>query len=338
MARITVLGPDGARRFPLARWIAPLLVVLAALIFALTSWFQIESDAVGVVTQFGRFDRIVEPGLHWKLPFGVERVDEVAVKHVNKAEFGFRTAEVRGPRTRYDDRNFPDESLLLTGDLNTADVEWIVQYRISDPEKYLFRVRDPDHTLRDLARAVMSSVVGDHSVLEVLTEGRRSVNEESHAELQKLVDLYEMGMTIETVQLQNVLPPEKVRASFNDVNQAEQERARTENEAWQEYNKTIPLAEGEALKLKQQAEGYAVDRVNRATGETARFLALLAEYKKSPEVTRKRLWLETVARVLPALGRKVIVDDDVKGVLPLFGDALEKAAPPAAAPAPGGRK
>jgi len=252
---------------------------------------------------------------------------------VNKAEFGFRTAASRAPRTRYDERSFPDESLLLTGDLNAADVEWIVQYRISDPKNYLFRVRDPENTLRDLARAVMSSVVGDHSVLEVLTEGRRSVNEETHAELQKLVDLYEMGMTIETVQLQNVLPPDKVRASFNDVNQAEQERSRTENEAWQEYNKTIPLAEGEALKVKQQAEGYAIDRVNRASGETARFLALLAEYKKSPEVMRRRLWLEMVARVLPAFGRKVVIDDDVKGVLPLFGDVLELPAAPA-----GGRK
>jgi len=135
------------------------------------------------------------------------------------------------------------------------------------------------------------------------------------------------------VQLQNVLPPDKVRASFNDVNQAEQERSRTENEAWQEYNKTIPLAEGEALKVKQQAEGYAIDRVNRASGETARFLALLAEYKKSPEVMRRRLWLEMVARVLPAFGRKVVIDDDVKGVLPLFGDVLELPAAPA-----GGRK
>jgi membrane protease subunit HflK len=329
MARITVLGQDGGRTPPIVRWIAPGLLLLAALVLSLTSWFQIESDAVGVVTRFGKFARIEEPGLHWKLPLGVERVDEVAVKHVNKAEFGFRTAEVRGPRTRYDDRNFPDESRLLTGDLNAADVEWIVQYRITDPKNYLFRVRDPDNTLSDLARAVMGSVVGDHSVLEVLTEGRRNVNEETHAELQKLVDLYEMGMTIETVQLQNVLPPEKVRASFNDVNQAEQERARTENEAWQEYNKTIPLAEGESLKVKQQAEGYAIDRVNRATGETARFLALLAEYKKAPDVTRRRLWLETVARVLPKLGRKIVVDDDLKGVLPLFTGPAENPAAPA---------
>ena len=333
MARITILERDGSRQLPGARWIVPVLVAATGLVLALTSWFQIESDAVGVVTRLGKFVRIVEPGLHWKAPLGIERVDEVAVKHVNKAEFGFRTSAARGPRTRYDDRNFPDESLLLTGDLNAADVEWIVQYRISDPKNYLFRVRDPDNTLRDLARAVMSSVVGDHSVLEVLTEGRRSVNEETHAELQKLVDLYEMGMTIETVQLQNVLPPDKVRASFNDVNQAEQERSRTENEAWQEYNKTIPLAEGESLKVKQQAEGYAIDRVNRASGETARFLALLAEYKKSPEVMRRRLWLEMVARVLPAFGRKVVIDDDVKGVLPLFGDVLELPAAPA-----GGRK
>jgi membrane protease subunit HflK len=178
-------------------------------------------------------------------------------------------------------------------------------------------VRDPENTLRDLSRAVMSAVVGDHSVLEVLTEGRREVNLEAHDQLQRLVDLYEMGLSIDTVQLQGVDPPEKVRASFNDVNQAEQERVRTSNEAWQEYNKTIPLAEGEAQKVKQQAEGYAIDRVNRATGETQRFLAVLAEYQKAPEVTRRRLWLETMARVMPKLARKVVVDDDVKGLLPL---------------------
>jgi membrane protease subunit HflK len=178
-------------------------------------------------------------------------------------------------------------------------------------------VRDPENTLRDLSRAVMSAVVGDHSVLEVLTEGRREVNQEAHDELQRLVDLYEMGLSIETVQLQGVDPPEKVRASFNDVNQAEQERVRTSNEAGQEYNKMIPLAEGEAQKVKQQAEGYAIDRVNRATGETQRFLAVLAEYQKAPEITHRRLWLETIARVLPKLSRKIVVDDDVRSLLPL---------------------
>jgi membrane protease subunit HflK len=330
MARIQVLRSDGSRPAIPFRLIAVFAVLLALLLFMTTTWFQVDSDAVGVVTRFGRYVRTEDPGLHWKLPLGLENVQIVPVRHVNKAEFGFRTASTSGARTRYDQRSYPDESLLLTGDLNAAEVEWIVQYRISDPIHYLFRVRDPENTLRDLARAVMSSVVGDHSVLEVLTEGRRDVNTEAHDELQKLVDQYEMGMTIETVQLQGVDPPEKVRASFNDVNQAEQERARTINEAWQEYNKAIPLAEGEALKMKQEAEGYAVDRVNRATGESQRFLALLAEYQKAPDVTRRRLWLETMSRVLPKLQRKTVVDPEVKALLPLVTGAGE-------APAGGGK-
>jgi len=327
MARIQILRPDGSRREIPITFGLFVVFLIVALIVATTTWFQVDSDAVGVVTRFGKYVRKEEPGLHWKLPLGIERVQSVPVRHVNKAEFGFRTAAATGARTRYDQRNYPEESLLLTGDLNAAEVEWIVQYRISDPINYLFRVRDPENTLRDLSHAVMSYVVGDHSVLEVLTEGRRDVNQEAHDELQRLVDLYEMGMTIETVQLQGVDPPAKVRGSFNDVNQAEQERARTVNEAWQEYNKTIPLAEGEALKVKQEAEGYAIDRTNRATGETQRFLALLAEYQKAPDVTRRRLWLETLARVLPKLGRKIVIDSDVKAVLPLLTGAAGSPVP-----------
>ena len=223
MARITVLrGADGRSRFELPPLMAigGVLLLVAAAILAFTSWFQVEPDSVGVVTRFGRFDRIEEPGLHWKLPFGLELATSVPTKHVHKMEFGFRTSESTtrrqpvGERTRYDAANFPDESLMLTGDLNAAEVEWIVQYRIHDPVKYLFHVADPEGTLRDLSQAVMTLVVGDHSVLEVLTEGRREVNAKAQSELQRLADQYEMGLAIETVQLQNVDPPESVRASF----------------------------------------------------------------------------------------------------------------------------
>jgi membrane protease subunit HflK len=318
MAQIRVLQQDGGFRLPQSAFIVPIVLLIVAAIFLTTTWFQIDSDSVGVVTRFGRLDRVVEPGLHWKLPLGFESVAHVATRHVHKMEFGFRTAEVGGERTRYEDRPFSEESLMLTGDLNAAEVEWIVQYRIADPVKFLFRVNDPESTLRDLAQAVMSQVVGDHSVLEVLTEGRREVNAQVQEELQKLVDQYEIGLAIETVQLQNVDPPAAVRASFNDVNQAEQERARTINEARQEYNKAIPLAQGEALKQKQQAEGYAIDRINHATGETQRFLALLAEHEKAPDVMRRRLWLESMAEILPKLTRKVVVDDELKSLLPLL--------------------
>jgi membrane protease subunit HflK len=326
MARIRILQSEGGRfRLPGAGLVVPVVLILGALALVGTTWFQVDSDSVGVVTRFGRLVRIEQPGLHFKWPLGFESVTSVATRHVHKMEFGFRTAAV-GARTRYEDRSFAEESLMLTGDLNSAEVEWIVQYRISDPEKYLFRVSDRENTLRDLSRAVMSSVVGDHSVLEVLTEGRREVNAEVQAQLQELVDLYEMGLDIETVQLQNVDPPAPVRASFNDVNQAEQERERTVNEAWQEYNKTVPRAQGEAERVKQEAEGYAIDRVNRAKGETGRFLALLAEYEKAPAVTRRRLWLEAMADVLPRLSHKVVVDDELRSLLPLL---------PLPAPGPG---
>src|SRR5262245_26719972 len=187
MAQIRVLQPDGGWQRRLPALIVPGVLLLVALILLLTTWFQLDSNAVGVVTRFGRLNRIVEPGLHWKAPLGIESVTSVATRHVHKMEFGFRTSSV-GERTRYDTRDYPEESLMLTGDLNAAEVEWIVQYRISDPVKYSFRVKDPEMTLRDLSQAVMSQVVGDHSVLEVLTEGRREVNAQVQEELQKLVD------------------------------------------------------------------------------------------------------------------------------------------------------
>lgn len=341
MARIRVLRDERGRlrlEFPPFALIGALVAFFAIVILLFTSWFQVEPDSVGVVTRFGRFDRMVEPGLHWKLPFGIETAESVATKHVHKMEFGFRTSASaqhrvsNDSRSRYVDNRFAEESLMLTGDLNAADVEWIVQYRIHDPVRYLFRVAESEETLRDLAQAVMSLVVGDHSVLEVLTAGRREVNARAHEELQRLVDQYEMGLSIETVQLQNVDPPESVRDSFNDVNQAEQEKQRTINEARQEYNRRIPLAQGEAARLRQEAEGYAAERTNRATGEVSRFAALQAEHERSPELFRKRLWLETVGEVLPKLQRKVIVDDDLRGIVPLL-PLVE----PAGAPAGGKR-
>ena len=320
MAQVRVLKPRGSWNFalPVGSTIVTVILLVIVLAVVLTSWVQIESDSVGVVTRFGRLERIIEPGLHWKWPLGIESVAEIATRHVHKEEFGFRTQSAGGDRTRYEDKAYGDESLMLTGDLNAAEVEWIVQYRISDPVKYRFRVSDPEGTLRDLSQAVMSQVVGDYSVLEVLTEGRREVNALVQKELQELVDQYEIGLEIETVQLQNVDPPAAVRASFNDVNQAEQERSRTVNEARQEYNKAIPLAQGEASRQRQEAEGYAIDRINRATGETQRFLALLEEYGKARDVTRRRLWLEAMGQILPKLDRQVFVDDEVKSLLPLL--------------------
>jgi len=241
----------------------------------------------------------------------------VTVQKALQENFGFRTDDDRGKRWVSGDPR--GESLMLTGDLNAAEVQWTVRYKIADPKDFLFNVNGSEDTLRDLSESVMRTVVGDRSVYEVLTVGREEVNAEVARRLQEILDTYGSGLLIEGVVLQTVGPPdERVKAAFNAVNQAEQEKERTINQANQEYNQQIPQARGEAERTVQEAEGYRIDRVNRARGEVARFLALLAEYQKAPEVTRRRLYLETMAAVLPKLGPKVVVDPDVDGTLPLL--------------------
>lgn len=296
--------------------------VLLLLVMILTSAYQINADSVGVVTRFGRFARITNPGFHVKIPFGVEDVTKVPVERQLKQEFGFRS-EVRGTLPR--DERTQTESLMLTGDLNVANVEWIVQYKISDPYNYLFKVRDVEETFRLMTEATMRRVVGDRNVTELLTVGRESIAAEAKQLLAQLCKRYETGITIQQLVLQDVDPPQPVRPSFNEVNQAIQERERSINEAWAEYNQEIPRARGRALQNIQAAEGYAVDRVNRAKGEADRFIALHEQYKKAPEVTRTRLHLETLSEVLPAAGRKLILDESARGILPLL--PLDKATP-----------
>jgi len=260
--------------------------------------------------------RTSNPGLHLRVPL-VERVLKVPVQRQLKDEFGFST-ERAGVRTQYSNESFLDQSLMLTGDLNTLVVEWIVQYKIKDPVQFLFKVRQPRTTFRDLTEAVMREVVGDHSVNEVLTVRRQEVEDQVTVALQELCDQYEMGIDVQVVVMQDINPPDQVKPSFNEVNQAIQEKERVINEAWSEYNKEIPRAEGESKRTVQAAEGYAVERVNVATGDATRFSALYAEYAKAPEVTRRRLYLETLTEVLPRVGRKVIVDDSQKNLLPLL--------------------
>jgi membrane protease subunit HflK len=298
---------------------------LLLLLMALTSAYQVNADSVGVVTRFGRFVRITDPGFHVKIPFGVEDVTKVPVERQLKQEFGFRS-DVGAARPR--DERTQTESLMLTGDLNVANVEWIVQYKIADPYNYLFKVRDVEETFRLMTEATMRRVVGDRNVTELLTVGRESIAAEAKQLLGQLCKRYETGITIQQLVLQDVDPPQPVRPSFNEVNQAIQERERSINEAWAEYNQEIPRARGRALQVIQAAEGYAVDRVNRAKGEGERFIALHEQYKKAPEVTRTRLHLETLSEVLPAAGRKLILDESARGILPLL--PLDKAAPAAA--------
>ena len=256
------------------------------------------------------------PGLHFLVPF-VDSVIKVPVQRQLKEEFGFRTAEA-GVRTQYIDRGFEDESLMLTGDLNVAVVEWIVQYRIKDPRAFLFNVRSPQSSFRDMTEAAMRQVVGDHSVDEVITTGRASIADQAKEILQQLSHTYGIGIDVQQVVLQDVNPPDAVKPSFNEVNQAIQEREQLINEARTEFNQAIPKAEGEALQLIQEAEGYATARVNRAEGEATRFDAIYSEYRKAPRVTRTRMYLEMLNEVLPRVGKKIIVDDEGASVLPLL--------------------
>lgn len=303
------------------RWV---LLAILALVLILGSVYTVDPEEVGVVLRFGAYVRDASPGLNFKLPLGIEQVIKVPVERQLKEEFGFRTVQP-GVRTEYSDRDFDDESLMLTGDLNIADVEWVVQYRIVDAYAYLFRVRGVRDTFRAMTEAVVRDAVGDRTVNEVLTVGRQEIASLVEQNLQALCDQYETGLKVEQVVLQNVNPPEKVKPSFNAVNQAQQEREERINTAQREYNQVIPRARGEAQQTIERSEGYALDRVNRSEGDAARFTALYDEYRKAPDVTRRRLYLETMGRVLPKAGRIVIVDEDVRGVLPLLDlDGLKK--------------
>ena len=296
--------------------------------------YQVQPEEVGVVLQFGRYSRTTDPGLRIKLPF-IESVLKVPIQRQLKQEFGFRTLEA-GIRSQFDARQFADEAVMLTGDLNVAVVEWIVQYRVSDPYQFLFKVRDLEETFRAMNEAIMRETVGDRTVTEVLTIGRQDIETRVQEQLQALVGQYEMGVTVEQVVLQDVNPPDPVKPSWDEVNQAQQQRDRLINEARAEYNAIIPRARGEAEQAILQAEGYALDRVNRAEGDAARFSSVYEAYRQAPDVTRRRLYLETMQRVLPKVGGKLFLAEDANGVVPLFSLDTLRQTVGSAAPIPGG--
>ncbi len=310
-----------------------MLIGLAALFgfIVLTSMFyQIPADSKGLVLRFGEKVREVGPGLHTKWPLGIEEVHAVPVQRQQKVEFGYRT-EQAGVNTTYSDRNYKPESLMLTGDLNVVDVEWAVQYRIADPERYLFEVRDPRATFRYMSQATMREVVGDRTVNEVLTMGRTEVASKVKDKLQALCKDYQIGIRVEQINLQDITPPDPVKPSFNAVNEAQQKRSELINQAKTDYNKAIPAARGEAKRKIQKAEGYAIDRINRAQGDVARFENLYREYKKAPDVTRRRIYIETLGEVLPQVNDKWIIDEKATDIVPLLplGDkgGLEQVGP-----------
>ena len=299
------------------RFVFRVLAVVVAVAFVFTTWFTVDPEQAGLVLRFGRFVRQVPSGLHMKLPWPIEQVMKVEVERQLKEEFGFRTKEA-GIRTEYSTDELSAESLMLTGDLNVAVVEWTAQFRVRDPYKFLFKVRNVRKTFRDMNETVMREVVGDRSVNEVLTVGRQEIADEVEQKLQALCDQYENGIKVEQIVLQDVNPPDAVKPSFNEVNQAQQEREKLINQARADYNQIIPRAKGRAEQTVEQAEGFATDRVNRARGDAELFTQVHAAYQRAPEVTRRRMYLETMAAIYPKVKKKIILDESLEGVLPLL--------------------
>lgn len=315
----TVSFPDPANlRLSAGRFVWGVLLV-AVVIGLFSSFYQVPTNSVAVVQRFGAFTKTVEPGLHFKLPFGIDQMTLVESRRQQKLEFGYGT---QGGTNVYQNSGsraeLEAERNMVTGDRNAAVVEWVVQFRISDAYAYVFHFREPLQTLRDLSESVMREVVGDRTIDEVLTFGRQDIEVQAHARMAELVETLEMGVTIDQVQLGNVNPPAPVQASFDEVNRAQQERESMINQANAEYNRVIPKARGEADQAISTAEGYAAKRINEAEGDATRFVALLTAYQKAPEVTRQRIYLETLTEVLPSVQGKVIVDEDASQFLPLM--------------------
>ncbi|KMY67188.1 membrane protein [Desulfocarbo indianensis] len=296
-------------------WLVVLIVL--ALMAGSSSYYTVDPEETGVVLRFGKFVRESGPGLHFKLPLGIETATLVKTGRVFKEEFGFRGTQP-GIRSRFTEKGYSDESIMLTGDLNVIDVKWIVQFKVREPRKWLFSVRDGVAAIRDLSEAVMRSIVGNRYGDEVLTLARLEIANQAQTELQKLLDFYEVGVQIITVKLQDVNPPTPVQPAFNEVNEARQQKERMINEAQQAYNREIPKALGNAKRVVTEAEGYATERVNRANGEAQRFNQVLAAYRQAQEVTKRRFFLETMQNVLKNAGRVYVVDESVKGLLPFM--------------------
>jgi len=302
------------------------VIGIVAIVLLYGSVYQVSPEEMGVILRFGKYARTTEPGLHFKLPLGIETMTRVPVQRQLKLEFGFRTSKP-GIQSEYiSNASTKSESVMLTGDLNVVVTEWIVQYKIKDPYKFLFKMREATTTFRGMTEAVVRRIVGDNSVDEVITVGRARIANEAKDALQQLCDAYEIGIDVNQLIFQDVNPPDLVKPSFNDVNEALQEKERKINEAWSEYNREIPKATGEADQMLRASEGYATERVNNALGDANRFTSIYREYAKAPAVTRKRLYLETLNEVLPKLTKKIIIDQSQKGVLPLLnlGEEVKK--------------
>ncbi|MFC1886622.1 FtsH protease activity modulator HflK [Thermodesulfobacteriota bacterium] len=294
-----------------------IVLVIVLLLIGLSTFYQVEAYELGIVQRFGKYVRTGQPGLNFKLPVGIEKVTKVPFTRTHKEEFGFRSM-VPTSRSRFSgEAENANVSLMLTGDLNVAVVPWIVQYRIKEPVNFLFKVRDVRKLLIDMSEATMRLVVGDRSINEVISK-RNEIAVEAQNMLQEELDQAESGIFIQTVEMKKTNVPGPVQPSFNEVNQATQEKEQMIYQAREEYNKAIPTARGKAERTIRGAEGYALDRINRAKGDASRFSALFAEYVKAKDVTKRRLYLETLKDLFPKLGPKYIIDSDQNNLLPLL--------------------
>lgn len=304
-------------KLPDKKKIITFIVIIGIVMFIYTGLYTVDAEEAGVVQRFGKYLTTTAPGLHFKIPFGIDVLTKVKVKMVYKEEFGFRTLAA-GVNTRYSTRDFSDESLMLTGDLNIADVQWIVQYKIKDPVQYLFKVQNVQESIRDLSESAMRLVVGDRSIDEAIVLSRKEIAFKTQEVLQENLDKLQSGIEIVTVIHQDVNPPKKVQPAFNEVNSAKQEEERIVNNAWKEYNQIIPKAKGKAKQIIEEAQGYAVNRINRAQGDASRFVQLYEKYRSAKQVTKDRMYIETMSEVLPKIENIYIVDKEQSGILPLL--------------------
>ncbi len=301
------------------KYIIPIAIILGIIIIGYSSIFTVKANEEAAILRFGKYMETVGPGLHFKLPFGIDKVYTGEVKRIYNEEFGYRTLRSgRESVIDYDFRGAKEVSLMLTGDRNCAEVNWVVRYKIKNLKDFLFNVRDVKSTIRDVSEAVMREIVGDRSIDEVLTIGRRNIEQVAEGEIEDMLDSYGCGIAVQVVNLKGVDPPAQVKDAFDAVNKAVQLREQIINEAEGKKNKIIPAAMGKKEQVIKEAEGYKIRRINEATGDTKAFLAVWGEYEKAKDVTRRRLYLETMERVIPECEEIYIIDKEQKGILPIL--------------------
>ena len=292
------------------------LIVLALAVAAgFSSVYVVDETENAVITRFGKYKQTVGSGLHVKLPFGIDKNYNVDIKTLRAEQFGFKT--VKSGRNNEYKNNSSEESEMLTGDLNIVDVEWVIQYKITDPKQWLFNVYEKEQTIRDISRSVINTLVGDRAIFDVISSDRSTIQNLAQEQMNENFKALGLGINVTTVQFQNVVPPVEVQAAFEDVNKASQDMKRLINEGKEEYNKEIPKAQGEADRQIQVAEGYAAERVNMAKGDVARFNAVYEEYKRSPKATKERIYLETMAEIFGSETKPELIDSELENLVPV---------------------